>query len=452
LRGIRKARVAAWLLLGLACTLCSSTSPAQEESDDPVIQMVVELLGDADRDMRAVGLEQVREGVPGEAATKKFAGLLPGLALDGRASLLEALGDRGDAAARPAVLQMLDDKEEAVRAASLKALGALGGAADVPLLAEKAATGSKVERGAARLSLVRLRGEDVNQAIVAAVAKGEPGVRAELLGVLAARGARDTLPTVIAGAEDPDGSVRLAALGALRFLADESHVAALVKLLRAAGDDQQRRKTELALLAVCSRRGEACTDGIVAGLTDADVPARVALLHALARAGGAKALETIVAGVSDQDRAVRDEAVRMLSIWPDAGALEHLRVIALGSDDLRHQVLAIRGLVRLASPQGEKPADLKILAEAMSLAKRPQEKRLVLGVLGGVATAESLALVTPVVDQPDLADEAGLAAVMIAERIEEGDRNQIRAAMEKVIQGVQQQQTRQKARKVLDLL
>ena len=449
---IRKITAAAGLWLGLAWVLAGSASPAQEEPADSVIQMVVDLLGDKDLEMRAVGLQQVREEVPGEAATKEFAALLPKLPPDARAGLLEALGDRGDAAARPAVLEMLGDQQEAVRAAAQKALGALGGAADVPLLAGKAAADSKREKGAARLSLVRLRGDDVNQAIVSALAGGKPNVRAELLGVLAARGAKETLPTVIASAEDPDASVRLAALGALRFLADEAQVATLVKILKTAKDPQERGKAELAVLAVCSRSGQVCAEAIIAGLGDADVPSRIALLHTLARAGGQKALAEVVARLKDDDQAVRDEALRMLSIWADPAAVEHLRAVAQNGESPRGQVLAIRGLVRQASPQGEKPADLKVLAEAMSLAKRPQEKRLVLGVLGGVATPESLALVTPAIDQPGLADEAGLAAVMIAEKIGSGDKNTVRPALEKVLKGAKSQQLRQRAQKVLDSL
>jgi HEAT repeat protein len=449
---IRKLKVPVWLWLGLACTLANSALPAEEEPDDSVIQMVVDLLGEEDLEMRAVGLQQVREEAPGEAATKKFAALLPKLPPDARAGLLEALGDRGDVAARPAVLEILGgDQEEAVRAAALKALGALGGAADVPLLAGKAAADSRLEKGAARLSLVRLRGDDVNRAIVSAIETGKPNVRAELLGVLAARGAKETLPTVLDSAGDPDAVVRLAALGALRFLADEGQVAMLVTILKTAKDPQEQRKAELALLVVGTRSGQACAEPIIAGLADADPLSRIALLHALARAGGEKALAEVVARLKDNDQGVRDEALRLLSIWADPAAVEHLRAVAQDGKSLREQVLAIRGLIRQASPQGEKPADLKALAEALSLAKRPQEKRLVLGVLGGVATPQSLALVAPAIDQPGLDDEAGLAAVMIAEKMTtSGDKSALRSAMEKVLGAAKSQQIRQRAQKVLD--
>lgn len=450
MRGIRRTKAAVCLLfLGLVCLAGSSSRAQEEEPSEALIQMIVELLNDADRDMRALGLQQVREEAPGEAATKEFVALLPKLPPDGQAGLLEALGDRGDVTARPAALEMLKSREETVRVSALRALGALGDVSDVALLAQKAATGSKLENAAARQSLVKLRGDKVNASIVSTMANSKPNVRVELLGVLAARNAKETLPIVLKSAKDSDTAVRLAALGALRFLADENQTATIVEILKAAKDNVERRKAELTLLVVCSRGRQACAEAIIAGLVDADVPSRIVLLHLLARAGGMKALEAVVARLEDEHEAVRGEAVRMLSIWPDPAVVEHLLAIAETAESPRRRVLAIRGLVRLASPQKDKPADLKMLAEAMGLAKRPQEIRMALGVLGGTGTSESLVLVIPALDDPALVNEAGLAAVMIAEKMTGGDTDLVRTAMELVQRYAENRQIRDRARKVL---
>ena len=441
--------VAALLLFGLACLPGTFSRAAEDESNETLIEMVTELVSGADRDMRALGFQQVREEAPGEAATKKFAALLVKLPPDGQAGLLEALGDRGDTAARPAVLEMLKSPEEPVRAAALRALGALGTAAEVPTLAERAAGGSKLEKRAARASLVRLRGDDVNATIVAAMSKGDPNTRVELLGVLAARDAEETLPSVLASAKDAEPSVRLAAIGALRFLAGEDDTPAMVALLKAAGGDAERRQARLALLAVCSRGRQECSEAIIAGLADAVAASRIALLDGLARAGGPEALKTVVARLEDDDEAVRHQAVRLLSGWPEGDAASHLLAIAKKEGNLRHQVLAIRGLVRLASPLKDKPADLETLAAVLKLAKRPQEKRLVLGVLGGIGTPASLALVLPALDDPALAEEAGLAGVMIAEKMQGGNKDEVRTALEKVLKCTKSQKIRKRARQIL---
>ena len=109
--------------------------------------------------MRAVGLQQVREAAKGPAATKRFAALLPKLSPEAQAGLLAALADRGDNAARPAVLDDAQEPDEPVRAAALRALGSLGEAADVPLLVQTLAAAAEPEKTAARASLARCAGQ-----------------------------------------------------------------------------------------------------------------------------------------------------------------------------------------------------------------------------------------------------------------------------------------------------
>src|SRR5438552_1132560 len=98
----------AFFLLAFAPRL---TAPARADDDpsraaDEIVQTVINLVSDKDKDVRAVGLEQVRDGAKGAEATRRFAALLPKLAADAQVGLLGALAGRGDAAARPAVFEL----------------------------------------------------------------------------------------------------------------------------------------------------------------------------------------------------------------------------------------------------------------------------------------------------------------------------------------------------------
>jgi len=436
------------LLLSSAFVVAPITGSAQDEPNPELIKFISDLMRDPELEMRALGLQQIREEAPGEAATKQFCELLPSLPAEVQAALLEALGDRGDVAARPSILSMLESKEDTVRAAALGAIGALGGADDVPLLAEKSAKGSPPEQTTATTSLVRLRGDEINPAIVAAAEAAAPEVRAKLLTVLGRRNAKETLPTVLAAANTGEPAVRLAALGALRLLAEPKDMTDLLQVLKTAEGAEQRHKALLALLAVCNRGRETCVEPLNAAIQDADAATKIVLIHALARAGGDAALQSIVALREDRDDAVRDEAVRVLAVWPDKAVAPQLFEIA-ASDNPRHQVVALRGLVRLAGPQGDQPADTAMLTQALPLAKRVAEQRMVLSALGGSDSMDALDLVLPWLQSDDLSEEAALAVVGIASRLG-GQTARAQEALQQVLATSKNPLVRERAEKILE--
>ena len=97
------------------------------------------------------------------------------------------------------------------------------------------------------------------------------------------------------------------------------------------------------------------------------------------------------------------------------------------------KVLALRGLVRLV-PQME-AADAKkldLLKEALALTERNEEKKLILGALGNIPTADCLALIATHLDNPALQEEACLAAVAVAEKLVPRHRAQVTAVMKQV--------------------
>jgi len=419
-------------------------------AEDEAVNMIVELISGSDKDMRMLALQQIREEIPGKDATMRFVELLPKLPPDVQVKLIDALGERGDAAARPVILKMLNSKTEAIRAVAARALSGLASPADIPVLANVAATGSDPEKEAARHSLRQLRGNEMNAAMIEALKSADAKSKIELIAALVDRNVKESLPVVLKSADDPDLAVRLAVLNALRAMADENHTALIVKRLKSAKDDSERKQAALALLAACGRGRLKCADAVLAGFDGANAATRILMMRALAMAGGPKSLTEVVARLKDDDEDVRAEAVRVLAGWPDPGATPHLKELARDVKNLKNHVLAIRGIVRLASPAKDRPADFATLSEAMKLATRKEEKVLVLGALGTIPTLESLALVASGLDQPAIAEDAGFAAVLIAEKISGDNKSQVRAVMQKVGETVHSEETRDRAKKVLE--
>jgi hypothetical protein len=107
------------VLAGFSCGL-QPAAAAEAAVPQDAVQMTIDFLGKDDQAFRAIGLDRVRYGLKGEAATVQFAGLLSKLAPARQAELTAALADRGDRAAVPSVLALLmASKEPAVRAAAM---------------------------------------------------------------------------------------------------------------------------------------------------------------------------------------------------------------------------------------------------------------------------------------------------------------------------------------------
>ncbi|MGB2824744.1 MAG: HEAT repeat domain-containing protein, partial [Phycisphaerae bacterium] len=326
--------------------------------------------------------------------------------------------------------------------------GMVGGARDVAMLAKVAAGDGGDAGNAARASLAQLRGDDVNRTLVSAIRGGDAKTKVVLINALAARTATECAPAVANCANDPDASVSKAAIEAMGALGNEKQIPALIAMLKAGKDAGSIDK---ALTAICSRAKEKAAAGVIAGIRGATADAQVVLYNALGRCGGQKALDAVLAGTKGSDAKAADGAIRVLCNWPDKAAIDPLLAIAGGTENQTHQVLAVRGVVRLARLR-ETPGDVRwrSLNQAMKLAKKTSEKKQVLGALSDVPTVEALRLVAMYVDDKALAEEAGAAAVRIADKVSNKDKDLTRKTMLTVMENVKSKRTKGDARKVLN--
>ena len=91
----------------------------------------------------------------------------------------------------------------------------------------------------------------------------------------------------------------------------------------------------------------------------------------------AKSLAALHGGRERCGRGRQGAAIRGLADWPDPAAMPDLLAIARTAQSQVHKVLALRGLIRLAALPKVRPpeATVKLLAEALSLARRAEEKK-----------------------------------------------------------------------------
>ena len=435
-------RVLVWsLCIGSTAIVPSAALRAADEKPDELLQMVVGLLGDKDKQFRSAGLDQVRHEAKGPAATKLFAAQLPKLDASAQVGLLGALADRGDVLARPAVLDLLAaSPDENVRGAAIEALGKLGGPADLPLLVKSLSAKSDVEKSAARASLARLSGETVSNALAAEAKSAPPAVKAALIEVLATRRAADQLPAFVKASVDDDAQVRTAAMSALGQIGQPQQIAEMLPGVLKAAKGAERDAAEKNVALVCSRiekddeRGAA----VIKALDGVSPAERDQLLSLIGRVGGKKLINFVGEIATGSDASRRQLGIDALGKWPDGSVAAKLLEITTHATDPAERSLAFQAYVKNCATR-DKRKDLERLdrlKQAMKIAQTPEEQSLVINRARTAYDVESLRFVLPYVDQPKFAQLACETIVELAHHREIRDPNKAEfdKALDKVIQ------------------
>ncbi|MFO8015012.1 MAG: HEAT repeat domain-containing protein [Phycisphaerae bacterium] len=417
---------------------------------EKTMPLLTEILTGTDRHMQASALRFLRE-VAGPEVTRSLADLLPKLPAETQVLVLEDFAVRGNPAVLPAVKKAAKSQNETVKKAAVAAMGQLGDASCVPILTDLAAGGGPAA-DAARQALDSLPAKDVNPAMIRMAKEGDPKVRKEVVRSLGARVAATAVPALLDAARDADTAVRHGAIRALEPLAGASALPQLVALVVNPRDEGDRGVAQNVLASVCGRvkDKEAAAAAILGALDAAPDAAKAALLQTLPRAGTDKALAAVRKYAGAGDETIRDKAVRALAGWPDPAAADDLLKIATSSDNKTHQVLALRGYIRLAGADRLKTdRRLQMYEKAMKAATRDDEKRQVLGGLGDVKAVEALKMAMPALDQKPLQNEACAAAVKIAKNLGGHGKETIREAMKKVLAVSKNNRLRGDAQKLL---
>jgi len=366
-------------------------------------------------------------GFPGKEADGTIAAMLAHKDAKVRSLAVEMIAQRTAGQSAASLLKAAADEEPSVRLSALKAIRDRAGPAELPaLLAILVKARSAAETQAAESALgalvARQSGPASGNVVILKAVYGDlpNGPSADVTKKVAALVKAGSLAV-----EASNGNFGDPAHGiAKKLRVDYSVNGVRVSKTVAEGES-------LPLTAISTP--PAIVDAICEAMNGAQGEAKLALLRALRTAGGAKALEAVRATAADANAQVKETALRALCDWPTADALPAVAELLKAPPTPTIKVLALRGFVRLV-PQQDAPDATKLqsLQDAMTLADRDEEKRLVLSALGNVPTADALALVVSHLDNAALQEEACLAAVTIAEKIGPGDGAAVTAAMKRV--------------------
>lgn len=332
--------------------------------------------------------------------------------------IIDALVRSGKGDVLPVLEKSLASDNESVRVASLQGIGKLGTAKQVPLLAGRAASSTGDEQAAARAALGLIRGKDADEAVLSSIAAADPKTKVELIRASGERGIQTAPPILLQTAGDANRAVRLESIRALRETAGPAQAPALTSLLIQTKDENDRKELERAVAAAIRRSKDAPITELANGYKASTDPAvQASLLSVMSAVGNSQALPVVREALKSSNADVQRAALNSLAAWPSADPLPDLLTLAQSAPNAAHQVLALRGYVRLVQiPSSRPPSETaKLLSAGLAAAKRPEEKKIVIAAAQRVITPESVDLVKSLVNDPAVGAEAK-AAMTVLER------------------------------------
>jgi HEAT repeat protein len=364
-----------------------------------------------------LGLKVARE-VPGREVTEALIAGLDKAEPQRQVLFIQALADRGDAAAAPAVLKVAKAGKGTTRATALRALGQLGDAASVPVLLE-VALGADAELAQTAVAVLSdMPGKEIDKALADQLLKAEGKPRQVLIELAGKRPIVGAATALRKAADDPDKQTRAAALAALGATIELADLDLLIQCVAKPREGDDASVAAGALATACQRMADrdTATAKLVAAMsTSAAVKGR--LLEILAKVGGAGALRAVGAAVKDADPQIQDTASRLLGEWMDTDAAPVLLDLAKNAADEKYKVRAMRGYIRLVRQFDMTDEQrVQMCRTALETAQRVPEKKLVLEVIGRHPTPAMIPIVLEAARVPELKNEATAVAMLIAEK------------------------------------
>jgi uncharacterized protein len=397
-------------------------------------RLVLDTLARGPEDLRQPAIAQAAR-LYSETEIGPLAALLPKLPEAGQIQLIAVLSDYPKAVALAPVAEALKSEAKPVRLAALKALAKFSEVSNVTLLAQLAAKSRGEEQAAARQSLASMPGKDIDEAILfQLLSSPKDELKSELIRATGERRILAGKGLLMEAARSGTPANAAQAARALRPIAEPADIPALLDILLETGDESAQDQMRTTIGAVAQQapdpysRANAVKRLLVPPAGNAAGPElnvrQLSLLYlALGNIGDNSTLPLLRAALDSETADIHDAAVRALSAWPSAAALEDCLGIAQGAQNLIHKVLALRGFVRMVtldkyqSPQSA----LRSLKTALDLSTRPDEKKLVLGALPDFPSAEALALAESLLTAEGVQAEAQAAADKIKEKLEKQD-------------------------------
>jgi len=406
-------------------------------SGDKGGEIIVKILKTEEDKIKTTAISLIRE-LPQSQKVKNIAAELPNISITHKIQLIAALADRGDVSVHDEVVEAAQDKNIDVRIAALKAMAKLGNESDIDLLSKIAANADFSEREVARNTLALMKGTKVNDTILSKIATSEPDIQVQLIQSAGMRNISTAVPILLKATTNKNQKVRTEAIKSLELVASPKYLGALVDVLINVQSGVERRRAEKAVVAIARKieKQEKQAAVVLKKLPSVkEIDARCSLLRVLGNIGDSNGLPVLQEALKNKNEDIHKAGIQALSDWPSPQPLEDLLTVAKSSKNKIHQVLALRGYIRLLGLPSERTdkKTIQLYMTAMGLAQNTNEKRMVLSGISKIRSINALNTAASYLTDNKLKNEAEVAVIKIAGRTRHDFPQETRAVLLKVV-------------------
>jgi HEAT repeat protein len=395
-------------------------------------KLIVEQLENKNDRLFQIGIETTRM-TAGDATTDALIDVVAKLPAKRQALLLSALASRGGEKVLAVLLDKAHNSTGDIQLAALTSLRDLDDPSSVPVLFAAAISDDANISDVARQTLVALKGDKVDQAILNELKKAKGNALLIAIRLAGSRKIDAAAPVILKSTEDSRMPYKIAAITSFGETCPLDGLGALAKFCFASG--QTVEPAQKALLVACKRMPkDACCEKLASLMTGATVEQNIFLLNLIGTVGGTKALELAGTAALDKNGAIQDAATRVLGKWFSPDVAPVLLKIAQESKSKKYRVRTLRGYIRIFRQLGlPNEQKLDMAGKAMKLAERKEERLLVLEAINRIQSPEALAYAISYLDNAELKAQAAATAVTIGEKIAPAHPKAVAPAMQKVI-------------------
>ena len=376
--------------------------------------MVADLLRGFDVPMQEVGISKIKENFTAETIGT-VCSLVPKLPESSQIKVLAVLSGYPKDRVLPTVLQAAKSESLAVRTAAYGALENVGDVSALGLLLESASKNRGAEQTAARNTIALLKGRPVDDKIIEMLGQNpaeEIGV--ELLQAVSERRIFAAKVVVAKNLQSPAARVRTQSLRTLRVIGTPSDIPTILNYLLSTEDEADQTEAIGTTAALAQKinnpesRAAAVRNRLMREQTAKN---RIQLFQALSRIGDDSALPILRAELTNTDDAIADAATRAICSWTSVAARNDVLSLAQKSRNETHRMLAFEAFIRLVRTDRNRQPEAAVadLRQAYALANRPEDKRLILGVLPNFTCPEALDLAATMLGDSAVKAEAQAA-------------------------------------------